>query len=173
MTKYRVEKDSMGELKVPCSALYGAQTQRAIDNFPISNTPMPKAFITSLIQVKLAAAKANTVLGLLSEEKLSAIDTACHSLLRDPNLMKHFPVDVFQTGSGTSSNMNANEVISNVANQANNLSLHPNDDINLGQSSNDVIPTTIQVSAVLATRERLIPVIEHIVTVMEQRKKRA
>jgi fumarate hydratase class II len=170
MTKYRVEKDSMGELNVPYSALYGAQTQRAIDNFPISSMPMPKAFITSLIQVKLAAAKANTALGLLSEEKLSAIDTACNSLLNAPDLMQHFPVDVFQTGSGTSSNMNANEVIANVANQANNLSLHPNDDINLGQSSNDVIPTTIQVSAVLATREKLLPAIEHIITVMEQRK---
>lgn len=170
MTKYRVEKDSMGELNVPYNALYGAQTQRAIDNFPISSTPMPKAFITSLIEVKLAAAKANTALGLLSEEKLSAIDTACHSLLKDPDLMQHFPVDVFQTGSGTSSNMNANEVIANVANQAHNLSLHPNDDINLGQSSNDVIPTTIQVSAVLATREKLLPAIEHIITVMEQRQ---
>ena len=170
MTEFRIEKDSMGELNVPKNALYGAQTQRAINNFPISNIPMPKAFITSLIQIKQAAAKANAKLSLLSEEKFSAIDAACNSLLIDPDLMRHFPVDIFQTGSGTSSNMNANEVIANLANQQRKLSLHPNDDINLGQSSNDVIPTTIQVSAVLATKEKLIPAIEHAIEIMEQRK---
>ncbi|HYD83706.1 MAG TPA: lyase family protein, partial [Opitutus sp.] len=144
----RTEKDSMGEMAVPDDALYGASTQRAVLNFPISGRPLPEPFIRGLGLVKLACARANLELGLLSPEKSQLIQTVAREIA-DGRLSSHFPIDVFQTGSGTSTNMNANEVIANRASRISGLPigakkpLHPNDEVNLGQSSNDIIPTTL------------------------------
>ncbi|MDC8832513.1 class II fumarate hydratase [Alteromonas gilva] len=162
MTNTRTESDSMGELEVPAEALYGAQTQRAVNNFPISGQPMPGPFIRGLIEVKHAAATANAALDLLDKPIADAICKACEQLLSDDNLLSHFPVDVYQTGSGTSTNMNANEVIANLASQISGTKVHPNDHVNYGQSSNDVIPTTIHVSAALQVHTRLIPALSHL-----------
>ena len=145
---YRSEHDSMGELQVPADALYGAQTQRAVDNFPISGQPMPAAFIRALGQVKYACAVANEKLGLLEADKAEAIKKAALQI-SEGRYADQFPVDIFQTGSGTSTNMNANEVIARLAGNDSGLSIHPNDHVNMSQSSNDVIPTTIHVSACL------------------------
>ncbi|MFK8053689.1 MAG: class II fumarate hydratase [Woeseiaceae bacterium] len=164
----RIEKDSMGALEVPAEALWAAQTQRAINNFKISGEPLPAAFITALARVKWAAAGANGELGLLSSGKAAAIQQAAAAIAAGEHI-EQFPVDVFQTGSGTSSNMNANEVISNLANQDADVSIHPNDDVNMGQSSNDVIPTTIHVSAALGVNERLIPALRHLSKVLEKK----
>tara|TARA_B100001123_G_scaffold242730_1_gene271387 strand:- start:269 stop:1651 length:1383 start_codon:yes stop_codon:yes gene_type:complete len=165
----RIEKDSMGELHVPEDALYGAQTQRAVDNFPVSGKAMPMGFIQALIQVKKAAAQANLELATLEQPVGDAICSACDQLLADPTLMRHFPVDVFQTGSGTSTNMNANEVIARLATQLTGTEVHPNDHVNYGQSSNDIIPTTIHVSAAIAVKESLLPAASHLYTVINQK----
>ena len=166
--EYRTESDSMGELQVPADALWGAQTQRAVNNFPISGIPMPRPFIRALGLIKEAAATANRDLGLLDADKAQAIIDAAVRVA-DGEVDAHFPIDVFQTGSGTSSNMNANEVISHLANQAADLGVHPNDHVNMGQSSNDVIPTAIQLSAVLVAREQLLPSLEHLSTVLKEK----
>jgi fumarate hydratase class II len=158
-TDFRTERDSMGELKVPANALWGAQTQRAVQNFPISGLPMPRAFIAALGLVKQAAARANTKLELLAADVSRAIDAAAAEVASGKH-DAHFPIDVFQTGSGTSTNMNANEVIARLATQRLGRAVHPNDDVNMGQSSNDVIPTTIHVSAALSVRNDLIPALE-------------
>jgi fumarate hydratase class II len=160
-TEFRTERDSMGELEVPADALWGAQTQRAIVNFPISGQAMPHEFIRALGLVKEAAAMANLELGLLPQKKAVAIINGAIEVASG-RLDDQFPVDVFQTGSGTSSNMNANEVIARLASATSGLEIHPNDDVNLGQSSNDVIPTAIQVSAVLLATEKLIPSLLHL-----------
>ena len=160
--KTRIEKDSMGEVNVPEDALYGAQTQRAVDNFKISGKTLPKSFICALLKIKLSAAKANSALGLIDEEVCNAITGAIDTILNDVNIMDHFPVDVFQTGSGTSSNMNANEVIANLASKESNLSINPNDHVNFGQSSNDVIPTTIHVSSSIEIKIKLLPALKHL-----------
>ncbi|ETX10205.1 fumarate hydratase [Marinomonas ushuaiensis DSM 15871] len=160
--KMRIEKDSMGELDVPEKALYGAQTQRAINNFPISGEALPEAFIRSLILIKAAAARANESLGCLTPALSKAIQNACNELLDGDNLMQHFPVDVFQTGSGTSSNMNANEVIATLASIYHGSPVNPNDHVNFGQSSNDVIPSAIHVSATLELTGHLLPALEHL-----------
>ena len=160
MTNYRIEKDSMGELKVPADALYGAQTQRAVNNFPISGLTMPREFIRALGLVKETAASVNLSLGYLQKDVAEAIVDAAQKI-QSGEFDKHFPIDVFQTGSGTSSNMNCNEVISHMASTAA-LKVHPNDHVNMGQSSNDVIPTSIAISAVLNVREKLLPTLEHI-----------
>lgn len=162
MGEYRVEHDSLGEVKVPADALYGAQTQRAIDNFHISTMTMPESFIRALIEVKAAAAGANGELGLLSESQMLAIVASCEQLLAMPKLCEHFPIDVFQTGSATSSNMNANEVIARHVQLNTGLELHPNDHINLGQSSNDTVPTAIHVAVTGLLKEKLLPSIEHL-----------
>ena len=161
MTDYRIEKDSMGELQVPTNALYGAQTQRAINNFPISNKVMPTAFIEALLQAKKASAQANIDLNQLPADIGNGIKNAIDELLAT-NFMTHFPVDVFQTGSGTSTNMNANEVIANLASQRINQSIEPNDHVNCGQSSNDTIPTCIHISATSELTHRLIPALKHL-----------
>ncbi|MGV6851560.1 MAG: class II fumarate hydratase [bacterium] len=165
MGQFRVERDSMGELKVPANALYGAQTQRAVNNFPISGLTMPREFIQALGLIKVAAAKANLELGILEKETAEAIVTAALQV-SEGQYDAHFPIDVFQTGSGTSTNMNANEVISHLASAYSGLTIHPNDHVNMGQSSNDVIPTAIQVSIHLSTQNNLIPglntLIDHI-----------
>jgi fumarate hydratase class II len=151
----------MGELQVPADALWGAQTQRAVQNFPVSGLAMPREFIRALGLIKAAAAQVNQDLGLLDADKAAVIRAAA-SQVESGEVDEHFPIDVFQTGSGTSSNMNANEVISHLANQDNELGVHPNDDVNMGQSSNDVIPTAIQVSAALVASQKLIPSLLHL-----------
>ena len=162
---YRTEKDSMGELKVPKAARWGAQTQRAVENFPISGLTMPRQFIAALGLVKWAAAGANAELGLLSSEKAIAIQNAALAVA-DGKHDAEFPIDVFQTGSGTSSNMNANEVIANLATESLGRPVHPNDDVNMSQSSNDVIPTCVHVSAALAVRGQLLPALNHLAEIM-------
>ena len=158
----RLEHDSMGELQVPKDALYGAQTQRAVNNFPISGRPLPEAFITALIQAKKAAAQANGSLQLLPKEISVAIIQACDQLLSQDNLMQHFPVDVFQTGSGTSSNMNANEVLATLASKICSQTVNANDHVNFGQSSNDIIPSTIHISATVELQQQLLPALLHL-----------
>jgi fumarate hydratase class II len=163
---FRIEKDSMGELKVPKDALWGAQTQRAVDNFPISGIPMPRQFIAALGLVKWAAAGANAELGLMKSELAAAIQAASLEVADGRHDMQ-FPIDVFQTGSGTSSNMNANEVIAHLATARKGSEVHPNDHVNMSQSSNDVIPTCVHVSAALSIQEALLPALEHLSTVLE------
>ena len=167
---WRVEHDSMGELKVPANALWGAQTQRAVDNFPVSGRPMPARFIAALGLVKAAAARVNGQLGLLAAERAQAIEAAAMEVAANGHDAQ-FPVDVFQTGSGTSSNMNANEVIARLANRqlGGAAAVHPNDHVNLGQSSNDVIPTTLRVAAVGAVAGKLLPALAGLQAVVEQR----
>jgi fumarate hydratase class II len=158
---FRTERDSMGELQVPSTALWGAQTQRAVQNFPISGLTMPRAFIRAVALIKSAAATANVELGLLAADVAAAIVAAAAEVAAGTH-DAHFPVDVFQTGSGTSTNMNANEVIARLASARLGRAVHPNDDVNMGQSSNDVIPTAIHVSAALTLRGELLPALEHL-----------
>lgn len=158
----RTEKDSMGELEVPASALYAAQTQRAVNNFPVSGQPMPESFVRALLLIKSAAARANVELEQIPADMGEAIVKAADQLLNDAELMSHFPVDIFQTGSGTSSNMNANEVLATVASRIYGETISPNDHINCGQSSNDVIPTAIHVSAALELHNKLLPALDHL-----------
>ncbi len=165
--KTRIEKDSMGELAVPAEAIYGAQTQRAVDNFPISGQVMPEEFIRALLKVKGAAALANIKLGLISKEIGQAIIAAVHDLLNSVDLMQHFPVDVYQTGSGTSSNMNANEVIAFLASLKISEQVSANDHVNCGQSSNDVIPSAIHISAALGIEKQLLPALEQLQQTIE------
>jgi fumarate hydratase class II len=165
---FRTEKDSMGELQVPASALYGAQTQRAVDNFAISALAMPRRFIEALGLIKAACAEANRELGDLDADIAAAIVTAAESVARGEH-DEQFPIDVFQTGSGTSSNMNANEVIAHLATQALGQRVHPNDHVNMSQSSNDVIPTAIHVSAAIACTQELLPALEHLGQTLEAR----
>lgn len=165
-SEYRIEKDSLGEVKVPASALYGAQTQRAVDNFPVSGLRFPREFIRALGLIKLAAADVNLQLELLQQEQAKAIVEAAQEVA-DGKWDDHFPIDIFQTGSGTSTNMNANEVIANRALQISGEELgskkiHPNDHVNMGQSSNDVIPSCIHLSAYLAVYEQLLPALSHL-----------
>ena len=164
----RIEHDSMGALEVPPDALWGAQTQRAVNNFPISGQPMPLAFVQSLGRVKLACARANQTLDLMDAEAADAIAAAAEKLISG-EVYEHFPIDVYQTGSGTSSNMNANEVIAHLAAQAGHEQIHPNDHVNMSQSSNDVIPTTIQVSACLGVQDDLLPALEHLQQVIDNK----
>jgi fumarate hydratase class II len=163
MAEYRVEKDTMGEMKVPAAALYGAQTQRAVENFPISGQPLPPEFIHALGYLKMTAAAVNLELGLLDALRAGAIEEAA-SEVAEGKWDAEFPIDVFQTGSGTSTNMNANEVIAHRANQLlkGEIKVHPNDHVNLGQSSNDVIPTVLHLSAATAIHQALIPALEHL-----------
>ena len=162
VTETRIEQDSMGELEVPENALYAAQTQRAVNNFPVSGRRLPESFIRALLQVKAAAAKANAELEQISAPMSSAICQSVNDLLTDSDFMHHFPVDIFQTGSGTSTNMNANEVLATLATRNLGESVHPNDHVNYGQSSNDVIPTTIHVSAAVGVAKALLPALEYL-----------
>jgi len=164
----RTEKDSMGEVQVPAEALYGAQTQRAVDNFPVSGLRLPRAFIRALGLVKAAAAAVNGALGVLDAARAQAIAAAAEAVAGGAH-DDQFPVDVFQTGSGTSTNMNANEVIATLATRACGAAVHPNDHVNRSQSSNDVIPTTIHVAALLEIRERLLPALQHLAETIETR----
>ncbi len=174
MSDYRVEKDSLGEVRVPASAYWGAQTQRAIENFPISGIRFPRVFIRALGLIKYAAAKVNRDLGLLDDERAQVIMRAAEEVAAG-KWDDHFPLDIFQTGSGTSTNMNANEVIANRANEllgqplGTRSPVHPNDHVNMGQSSNDVIPTAIHVAAYLEVDQVLLPALEHLRDVLRAR----
>jgi len=166
---WRTEHDSMGELQVPAEALWGAQTQRAVLNFPVSGRPMPRGFIRALGLIKAAAASVNADLGLLPAASAQAIKTAALAVAAGEHDAQ-FPIDLYQTGSGTSSNMNANEVIATLA-SSKTRRIHPNDHVNLGQSSNDVVPTAIRVSAQLAVVEELLPALKHLRKTIDKRAK--
>ncbi len=165
---YRVEHDSMGALDVPATALWGAQTQRAIQNFPASGLRMPRAFIRAMGLIKRAAAAANADLGDLPPSLAAAIQAAALEVAQG-RYDDQFPLDVFQTGSGTSSNMNANEVIAALAGRSLGQPVHPNDHVNMSQSSNDVVPTAIHVAAALLLTENLIPALSRLSAVLEER----
>jgi fumarate hydratase class II len=166
--KTRTEADSMGKVEVPADVLYGAQTQRAVENFPVSGIPLPRGMIRALGLVKAAAARVNRELGLLDAAMADAIHAAAMAVAAGEH-DRQFPVDVFQTGSGTSSNMNANEVIARLASASLGRPVHPNDHVNMGQSSNDVIPSAIHVAAALAVTESLLPALEHLAGTLEAR----
>lgn len=157
----RIERDSMGTIRVPASALYGAQTQRAKENFTVSGRPMPPVFLHALGRIKAAAARANGTLGLLPKRTAAAIAAAAEEVAAG-RWDDQFPVDVFQTGSGTSTNMNANEVIAALASRRLKRPVHPNDEVNRCQSSNDVIPSALRVSACLEIRHHLLPALKHL-----------
>jgi len=173
-TPHRVERDSMGEVEVPRDALFGAQTRRALDNFPISDLRKPRRFVEALGAIKLEAAVVNHELGLLDEEEKDAIVEAAKEVV-DGRLDRAFVLDVFQTGSGTSTNMNANEVISNRAIQilggdlGSKSPVHPNDHVNMGQSSNDVIPTAIHLSALISIEHDLLPALEKLRSALQEK----
>ncbi len=168
MSQYRIEKDSMGEVKVPAQALYGPQTQRAVDNFPISGRTLPPAFIHAVVLIKRTAAEVNRDLGMLDEAIADAIVAAANEVLAG-GYDDQFPVDVFQTGSGTSTNMNVNEVLATLASRQCGQPVSPNDHVNFGQSSNDTIPTAIHLSAALQLHEALFPALSHLIEVIGRR----
>lgn len=161
MNLFRTETDSMGEVQVPVTARYGAQTQRALNNFTISGLCLPPAFIHAVVLIKKTAAQVNGELGLLDKTFAQAIVETSEKILAG-EYADQFPVDVFQTGSGTSTNMNVNEVIANLASDLIDQTINPNDHVNMSQSSNDVIPTAIHVSAVLQLEHKLLPALEHL-----------
>ena len=165
---FRTERDSLGELKVPADALWGPQTQRAVENFPISGLRMPRDFIRALGLIKWAAATANLELDALDPKRAGAIQKAALEVVEGKH-DSQFPVDVFQTGSGTSSNMNANEVIARLASQYAGVPVHPNDHVNMGQSSNDVIPSAIHLSALLGIEQHLLPALVYLSGVISRR----
>ncbi len=166
MTEYRIEHDTMGEVRVPASALYAAQTQRAVENFPISGRGLSSHHIAALAQIKRAAALANAELGVLSPDVADAIVAASEEVIAGQH-DDQFPIDVFQTGSGTSSNMNANEVVANLASRGLGRPVHPNDQVNASQSSNDVFPSSIHIAAVQAIHETLFPGLETLAASLE------
>ncbi len=170
MSKFRTEHDSMGELEVPADALWGAQTQRAVDNFPVSGLTVPREFIRALGLIKSAAAAANLKLGHLTKTRAQAIIKASDKVAAG-DYDAQFPIDIFQTGSGTSSNMNANEVIAHLATRGS-TKIHPNDHVNYGQSSNDVIPTAIHVSATLTASQQLLPALKHLRKTIDRKAKK-
>ena len=164
--EFRIEHDTMGEVRVPAAALYRAQTQRAVENFPISGTPLERSHIEALARVKKAAAQANAELGVLEADLAQAIVDAAEAVAQG-GYDEHFPLDVFQTGSGTSSNMNTNEVIAELATRALGREVHPNDHVNASQSSNDVFPTSVHVAATAGVVRTLIPALDHLATSLE------
>ncbi len=161
-------QDSLGALRVPASALWGAQTQRAVENFPLSGRPMPRGFIRALGLIKATAAEVNAELGLLDPAVAQAVAAVALEVAAGA-LDAQFPVDVFQTGSGTSSNMNANEVIAERAGRKLRRKVHPNDEVNCSQSSNDVVPTAIHLAAAIAVREELLPALAHLARIIERK----
>ncbi len=165
---FRIEQDSMGEVRVPKDALYAAQTQRAVENFPISGVRFSRNMIRALGLVKGAAAYVNKELGYLDSKMAEAIQSAAKEVEQGDH-DDHFPLDIFQTGSGTSSNMNSNEVIANLASERLGSPVHPNDHVNMGQSSNDVIPTALHVAACLEVTETLIPGLDHLRQTIENK----
>ena len=171
MGDFRIEKDSLGEVRVPANAVYGAQTQRAVDNFPISGQRMPRAFIRALGHIKRAAAMANADTGMLDRSVAEAIIKAAEAVIAG-DLDDQFPIDVYQTGSGTSSNMNANEVIARLATgMLDDQSVHPNDQVNLCQSSNDVIPTSMQIAAACMIEDQLVPALHRLELALQEKSR--
>ena len=169
--EFRIEKDSMGEVKVPKDALYAAQTQRAVDNFPVSGIPIRRPLIAALGMIKSSAARVNGTSGAIPEEVAALIQSAAQEVI-EGKFDEHFPIDIYQTGSGTSSNMNANEVIANRASQLSaekNLKVHPNDHVNCGQSSNDTFPTAIRIAAVMETQADLIPALKELIKAFQDK----
>jgi fumarate hydratase class II len=167
--QYRTERDSMGEVRVPAEAKYRAQTQRAVENFPISGQRLERAHIEALARIKAAAAKVNAELGVLQPEMAQAIQDAA-AQVADGRWDEHFPVDVFQTGSGTSSNMNTNEVLATLATEGLGSAVHPNDHVNASQSSNDVFPSSIHIAATSAVVNDLVPALEHLAASLERKR---
>lgn len=167
--EYRIEHDTMGEVKVPVNALYRAQTQRAVENFPISGTTLERAHIAALAQIKKAAAQANAKLGVLDGEIAKAIANAADEVISG-KFDAEFPVDIFQTGSGTSSNMNMNEVLATLATKGLGQDVHPNDHVNASQSSNDVFPTSVHVAVTAALINDLLPSLDHLAKSLEQKR---
>ena len=167
-TAWRIEHDTMGEVRVPADALWRAQTQRAVENFPISGTPIEPAQIKALAQIKAACARANAELGILDDDLADAIVAAAQEVASGAH-DAHFPIDVFQTGSGTSSNMNTNEVIATLATRSLGRDVHPNDHVNASQSSNDVFPTSIHVAATASTVNQLLPDLDHLAQSLERK----
>lgn len=165
---FRTERDSLGEVQVPANALYGAQTQRAIDNFPISHQALPSALIQAMAAIKHAAASANEQLGKLDKDRAHAIRLAAQEVL-DGHWQDAFPIDVFQTGSGTSSNMNMNEVLARRGQQLADVDIHPNDHVNMAQSSNDTFPSAIHVACVRELRSGLLPALSHLLHTIDTR----
>lgn len=163
---FRIEHDTMGEVLVPADALYRAQTQRAVENFPISGTRLERRHVEALARIKKAAALANARLGVLPDDVAAAIAAAADEVATG-ELDAHFPVDVYQTGSGTSSNMNANEVLATLATRHLGRDVHPNDHVNASQSSNDVFPTSVHVAAALGVVRDLVPALEHLESALE------
>jgi fumarate hydratase class II len=172
MSEFRIEKDSLGEVKVPADALYKAQTQRAVENFPVSGSRIPRVQIRALGLIKQACAKVNADLGLLDGARANAIAAAADEVIAGGH-DGQFPVDIFQTGSGTSTNMNTNEVLATLATQktGGDPAVHPNDHVNMGQSSNDVFPTSIHLAACLQTCELLLPALRHLKQTLETKAK--
>jgi len=168
MSDYRIEQDSMGEVRVPINAKYGAQTQRAIDNFAISELTFPQQFISAIVRIKRCAAMVNREEELLSEPLFHAITTAADRVLAG-ECGDQFPLDIFQTGSGTSTNMNVNEVLAHLAAEQSGLAVSANDHINMSQSSNDVIPSAIHISAALAIHQQLLPAIDYLETIIRNK----
>ncbi|CAB4624869.1 unannotated protein [freshwater metagenome] len=168
--EYRIEHDTMGEVRVPKDALYAAQTQRAIENFPISGTRLERAQISALAEIKKAAALANAQLGVLDKDVADAIAKSADQVI-EGSLDDHFPVDVYQTGSGTSSNMNMNEVLANLATKLLDKPVHPNDHVNASQSSNDVFPTSVHLAVTSALINDLIPALDYLAKKLEEKAK--
>src|SRR5919106_4587728 len=158
---FRIERDTMGEVRVPAGALYQAQTQRAVENFPISGVPLDPALIAALGLIKGAAARANAQLGVVDPERAATIEKAAAAVAAGEH-NGEFPIDVFQTGSGTSSNMNANEVIASLAGRLLGGTVHPNDEVNASQSSNDVFPSAIHIAATQSLLGSLVPALRHL-----------
>ncbi|CAM3922348.1 class II fumarate hydratase [Helcobacillus massiliensis] len=167
-TDYRIEHDTMGEVRVPASALYRAQTQRAVENFPISGQGLEAAHIHALAEVKKAAARANAELGTVDQQIADAIVAAADEVISGEH-DDQFPIDVYQTGSGTSSNMNMNEVLATLASKASGLEVHPNDHVNASQSSNDVFPTSVHVAVTASVVRNLLPALDHLATAFEDK----
>ncbi len=165
----RIEHDSMGEVRVPAGAKWGAQTQRAVENFPISGASLDRSHIEALALIKAAAARVNAKLGVLEPEMAQAIAEAAEEVVNG-DWDGHFPIDVFQTGSGTSSNMNANEVIATLAGERLGRPVHPNDHVNASQSSNDVFPSSIHLAATSAVVNDLVPALEHLAEALERKR---
>ncbi|MFT4246300.1 MAG: class II fumarate hydratase [Micrococcaceae bacterium] len=168
--QYRIEHDTMGEVKVPIDALYSAQTQRAVENFPISGQGLEKEHVHALAQVKKAAAKANLELDVITEKQADAIIEAADEVIAGKH-DEQFPIDIFQTGSGTSSNMNTNEVIATLASEIAGEEIHPNDHVNASQSSNDVFPTSVHVAVTDSLTNKLIPALEQLAKSLEKKAK--
>ncbi|MEU6219546.1 class II fumarate hydratase [Streptomyces sp. NPDC047022] len=168
MSEYRIEHDSMGEVRVPAGAKWRAQTQRAVENFPVSGQRIERAHIEALARIKAAAAKVNAELGVLDKDMAGAIQEAAAEVA-EGRWDEQFPVDVFQTGSGTSSNMNANEVIATLATERLGRDVHPNDHVNASQSSNDVFPSSLHIAATAAVTRDLVPALEHLASSLERK----